>query len=125
MSSILWLKGDTYYYSTEPTIGESPNGIEMKCLGNWFNIVNFLQSYCFSQSFSQLEIRKNPAKWAAYFVFLGRGTLSLSKGKIEFDSSELVLMDILESVNTSTWINNPEIVQKLCVSLIRHSMNLK
>jgi len=120
MSSLLWgisiLKG--YCYSNQPET-ELPLLIETTRIGNYSTIINELKAWYYSGSFHRVKVNKNPAKWGAYFVFIGRET----SVKLE-QPEELFLMELLESVDPKVWVQNRDVVSLLLESLIKYSARL-
>ena len=121
MSSILWQHHKTYEYSysTKPCSGDiSKLQMTLVRLGSFRSIKEKIQSYMFSQTFSRRRILKEPARYAAYFVFMHREV------KIEMTSECNFLVELLESVEPNIWVQNRDIVDLLLGSLINYSGRL-
>lgn len=121
MSSLLWQHSKTweYSFSTKPCIGDlQKQGIVLVRLGNFRHIKEKLQSYMFSQSFSKKQILREPAKWAAYFIFIYREL------EIEMNTEYVVLYELLESIDPNIWVQNRDVVDLLLEGLIKYSREL-
>ena len=87
-------------------------------LGTADYLLRKLQSHSYSCTFSKEEIRYDPARWGAYFLFIPKGAL------IDLDFDGLFIVDILESVEPSAWVQNDEFVSLLCQGLIKYAARL-
>jgi hypothetical protein len=121
MSSILWQHHKTYEYSysTKPCLGDLAKlQMTLVRLGSFQSIKEKIQSYMFSQTFSKSQILREPAKYAAYFVFMQR------EAKVEMSSECNLLAELLESVDPYIWVQNRDIVSLLLGGLIEYSKRL-
>jgi hypothetical protein len=123
MSQLLWLITDAsspkYWYVNTPCIKKELSLTNATCLGTSYSIANTLKAFSFNAAFRYRNIQYEPAKWAAYFIFIGREV------KVKLDKSEEVfLMELLESVDPKIWVQNRDIVDLLLGGLIKYSMRL-
>ena len=77
-----------------------------------------LQSYKFNCTFSRNKILTEPAKWAAYFVFMHR------EANVEMTHEYSILAELLESVDPNIWVQNRDVVNLLLEGLITYSIKL-
>lgn len=121
MSSILWQNSKTweYSFSTKPCMGDlQKQGVVLVRLGSFRSIKEKIQSYMFSQTFSRRRILKEPARYAAYFIFMYREV------KVEMTHECNFLAELLESIDPNIWVQNRDIVDLLLESLINYSGRL-
>lgn len=121
MSSLLWQNSNTrrFCFSTKPGIGNlRAQNIILVELGSYMQIVDKIKSYMYSQTFSRRRILKEPARYAAYFVFMHREV------KLEMTHECNFLAELLESVEPNIWVQNRDIVDLLLGSLINYSRRL-
>lgn len=65
------------------------------------------------------EILQQPAKWGAYFVFIGRESQVVLK-----ETEDFLLMEFLESIDPNIWVQNRDFVSLLLRSFIKYSFYL-
>ena len=122
MSSLLWQSkaNGRYYYTLKPWNHGSmtKHGDDYHSLGSYFHINDILKGYSNSCTFSKRQILVQPARWAAYFVFLFREV------KIEMTPEHIFLADFVESIDPNVWVQNRDIVSLLSEGLIKYSSQL-
>lgn len=119
-NALVWREYGIYYYFHNPisTTNYIDKVIYKIRLGDEFHIINLLKTYSLSQSFSRRRILREPARWAAYFLFLK------NKNYIPETSEVFILKELFNSIESNIWVQNRDVVSLLLESLKKYSVKL-